>query len=137
MRMRPRRLLYRVCMRNTSRAAAKTHNLHPKRLRRILTDAGIITETDLPDFEVLFSATEAQEFLEQASGSVAFSAAQKRLGMTRSQMEALICAGLLYFVSVVSEMEVPDRYRGCSTKIWSIHGSRSWPDFGSKPDKGL
>jgi hypothetical protein len=77
------------------RTAAKTHNLHPKRLRRILTDAGIITETDLPDFEVLFSATEAQEFLEQASGCVAFSAAQKRLGMTRSQMEALIRAGIL------------------------------------------
>jgi hypothetical protein len=82
-------------MRNTSRAAAKTHNLHLKRLRSILTDAGIITETDLPDFDVLFSATEAQEFLEKASGSVSFSAAQKRLGITRSQMEALIRAGIL------------------------------------------
>jgi hypothetical protein len=77
------------------RTAAMTHNLHPKRLRRILIDAGIITETDLPDFEVLFSAAEAQEILEQASGSVAFSAAQKRLGMTRSQMDALIRAGIL------------------------------------------
>lgn len=77
------------------RTAAKTHNLHPKRLRRILTDAGIISETDSPDFEVLFSAVDAQEILEQAGGSVAFSAAQKRLGMTRSQMEALIRAGIL------------------------------------------
>ena len=77
------------------RTAAKTHNLHPKRLRRILTDAGIITETDLPDFEVLFCAVDAQEVLEQASGAVTFSAAQKRLGMTRSQMEALIRAGIL------------------------------------------
>lgn len=77
------------------RTAAKTHNLHPKRLRRILIDAGIITETDLPDFEVQFSADEAQWLLEQASGSVAFSAAQKRLGMTRSQMDALIRAGIL------------------------------------------
>lgn len=77
------------------RTAAKTHNLHPKRLRRILTDSGIITETDSPDFELLFSAVEAHEILEQASGSVTFSAAQKRLGMTRSQMEALIRAGIL------------------------------------------
>ncbi|MEH6644292.1 TniQ family protein [Sulfitobacter sp.] len=77
------------------RTAAKTHNLHPKRLRHILTDSGIITEADLPDFEVLFSAVEAQEILEQASGAVTFSAAQKRLGMTRSQMETLIRAGIL------------------------------------------
>jgi hypothetical protein len=66
------------------RTAAKTHNLHPKRLRHLLTDTGIISETDLPDFDVLFSAGDAQEVLEQASGAVTFSAAQKRLGMTRS-----------------------------------------------------
>jgi hypothetical protein len=36
-----------------------------------------------------------QEVLEQASGAVTFSAAQKRLGMTRSQMEAFIRAGIL------------------------------------------
>lgn len=77
------------------RTAAKTHNLHPKRLRRILTDAGTITATDLPDFEVLFSAVEAQEVLVQASGSVSFSAAQKRPGMTLSQMKALVRAGIL------------------------------------------
>lgn len=77
------------------RTAAKTHDLHPKRLRRILIDAGIITETELPDFEVIFDAIEAQEILEQASGSVAFASAQKRLGMTRSQMETLIRADIL------------------------------------------
>jgi phage antirepressor YoqD-like protein len=77
------------------RTAAKTHDLHPKRLRRILTDTGFITETDLPDFEVIFDAVEAQGILEQASGSVAFSTAQKRLGMTRSQMETFIRSGIL------------------------------------------
>ena len=77
------------------RTAAQTHDLHPKRLRRILTDAGFITETDLPDFEVIFDAVEAQGILEQASGSVAFSTAQKRLGMTRSQMETFIRSGIL------------------------------------------
>jgi hypothetical protein len=61
----------------------------------ILTGAGIITETSWPDFEVLFSAINAQEVLEQPSGAVTFSAAQKRLGMTRSQMVALIRAGIL------------------------------------------
>ena len=77
------------------RTAAKTHDLHPKRLRRLLMDAEIITETDLPDFEVTFDAVEAQDILEQANGSVAFSAARKRLGMTRSQLETLIWAGIL------------------------------------------
>lgn len=77
------------------RTAAKTHNLHPKRLRRILVDAGIIQDSDLADFEVIFDAAEAHEILEQASGSIAFTAAQKRLGLTRGQMETLIKAEIL------------------------------------------
>lgn len=77
------------------RTAAKTHDLHPKRLRRILVDAGIIPESDRADFEVTFDAGEAGDLLEQASGSVAFSAAQKRLGLTRGQMETLIKAEIL------------------------------------------
>lgn len=77
------------------RTAAKTHDLHPKRLRRILVDAGIIPQSDLADFEVTFDAVEARDILEQASGSVAFTAAQKRLGLTRGQMETLIKAEIL------------------------------------------
>lgn len=77
------------------RTAAKTHDLHPKRLRKILVDAGIIAETNLPDFEVIFDARKAQTLLEQASGSVGFVSAQKRLGMTRSQMESLLRADIL------------------------------------------
>ena len=77
------------------RTAAKTHDLHPKRLRRILVDAGIIQDSDLADFAVIFDAVEAREILEQASGSVAFNAAQKRLGLTRGQMETLIKAEIL------------------------------------------
>ena len=77
------------------RTASKTHGLHPKRLRRLLTDAGIICDTDRPDYEVLFNAPEAQALLENASGSVSFVAAQRRLGMTRTQMERLISEGLL------------------------------------------
>ncbi|MEP0951151.1 MAG: hypothetical protein ABJG96_04195 [Paracoccaceae bacterium] len=77
------------------RTAAKTHDLHSKRLRRILIDADIISENNLPDFEVIFDASAATDFLEQASGSVPFSAARKRLGLTRVQMETLIKAGLI------------------------------------------
>ncbi|MEO9517183.1 MAG: hypothetical protein ABJH45_16420 [Paracoccaceae bacterium] len=77
------------------RTAAKTHDLHPKRLRRILIDADIIQDNDLADFEVIFDAVEVREVLEQASGSVAFTAAQKRLGLTRGQMETLIRAEIL------------------------------------------
>lgn len=77
------------------RTAAKTHDLHPKRLRRILVDAGIIQESDLADFEVIFDSAEAREILEQASGSVAFTAAQRKLGLTRGQMETLIKAEIL------------------------------------------
>lgn len=77
------------------RTASKKHNLHPKRLRRILMDAQIIPETDLPDFEVVFDADTAKDVLEQASGSVAFSEAQKRLGLTRSQLDTLIKAEIL------------------------------------------
>ena len=77
------------------RTAAKTHDLHPKRLRRILIDAGIIPESDLADFEVTFDVGEARDVLEQASGSVTFTAAQKRLGLTRGQMETLIKAEIL------------------------------------------
>ena len=77
------------------RTASKTHDLHAKRLRRLLLDAGHIPETDRPDYDVIFSAPEAQQLLEQASGAVNFGAAQRRLGMTRSQMAALIDCGLL------------------------------------------
>lgn len=77
------------------RTAAKTHDLHPKRLRSILVDASIIEDSDLADFEVIFDAVDARETLEQASGSVAFTAAQKRLGLTRGQMETLIKAEIL------------------------------------------
>ena len=66
-----------------------------KRLRRILVDAGIIQDSDLADFEVIFDAVEAREILEQAGGSVAFTGAQKRLGLTRGQMETLIEAEIL------------------------------------------
>lgn len=77
------------------RTAAKTHDLHPKRLRRILVDAGIIQDSNLADCKVIFDAAEAREILEQASGSVGFTAAQKRLGLTRGQMETLIKAEIL------------------------------------------
>jgi hypothetical protein len=60
-----------------------------------LVDADVIKDNDLADFEVIFDAEEAREILEQASGSVAFTAAQKRLGLTRSQMEALVRAEIL------------------------------------------
>jgi sarcosine oxidase subunit alpha len=43
----------------------------------------------------IVAAVKAQGILEQASGSVAFSTAQKRLGMTRSQMETFIRSGIL------------------------------------------
>jgi hypothetical protein len=110
------------------RTAAKTHNLHPKRLRHILTDAGIITETDLPDFEVLFSAVYAQEVLEQASGAVTFSAAQKRLGMTRSQMEALIRAGIL------KPGEGGEKARPRFTEATIQHWSAYFTSFRSSPN---
>lgn len=77
------------------RTAAKTHDLHPKRLRRILLDAAIIQESDLADHEIIFDAINAREVLEQASGSVAFTTAQRRLGLTRNQMETLIKAETL------------------------------------------
>ncbi|PVH27707.1 TniQ family protein [Pararhodobacter oceanensis] len=77
------------------RTASQTHGLHPKRLRRLLTDAGLLAESDRPDFEALFSAPAAQTFLEQASGSVGYAEAQRRLGMTRTQMERLIAGGQL------------------------------------------
>jgi hypothetical protein len=77
------------------RTASIAHGLHAKRLRRLLVDAGIIPETDRPDFDVIFDALKAQKILEGASGAVSFAAAQRRLGMTRTQMETLIGAGLL------------------------------------------
>ena len=77
------------------RTASTTHDLHPKRLRRILVDAGIIEDSELADFEIIFDAVDAREILEQASGSVAFTGAQKRLGLTRGQMETLIKAEIL------------------------------------------
>ncbi|WP_417586822.1 TniQ family protein [Pararhodobacter oceanensis] len=77
------------------RTASQTHGLHPKRLRRLLTDAGLLAESDRPDFDTLFSAPAAQTFLEQASGSVDYAEAQRRLGMTRTQMEMLIADGQL------------------------------------------
>ncbi|QCO54685.1 hypothetical protein EOK75_02040 [Pseudorhodobacter turbinis] len=77
------------------RTASIAHDLHAKRLRRLLVDAGIIPETDRPDFDVTFDALKAQKVLEEASGAVNFASAQRRLGMTRTQMEKLIGAGLL------------------------------------------
>lgn len=77
------------------RTAAKTFGLHPKRLRRILMDAAVISETDAPDAEVIFRVGDVGDILEQASAAVSLASAQKRLAMTRSQMETLIRAGLL------------------------------------------
>ena len=64
------------------RTAARTHELKPKKLRRILIDTGFILETDAADVDVIFNVTAAQELLEQASGSAAFTGAKRRFGMT-------------------------------------------------------
>ncbi len=77
------------------RTASQVHDLHPKRLRKLLVESSIIAETDTPNCDVLFSAPEASNLLEQASGSVSFTSAQRRLGMTRTQMERLIAEGIL------------------------------------------
>lgn len=79
-------------------------------------------------WQVLFSAVDAQEVLEQASGAVTFSAAQERLGMTRSQMEALIRAGML------KPGEGGERARPRLTKATIQHWLAYFTSFPSSPN---
>jgi len=70
------------------RSASQAQDLHPKRLRRLLVDAGIIAETGMLDCDMR-SARLRQGCFSIKHRSVSFTQAQRRLGMTRTQMERL------------------------------------------------
>lgn len=76
-------------------SAAHEYGLRPQQVINLLNDAGAIGALDLPEAERLYSVDVMEGVVGAVSGAISMSSAERRLGVTRTQMQTLIAAGYL------------------------------------------
>ncbi|EFO30188.1 conserved hypothetical protein [Roseibium sp. TrichSKD4] len=78
-------------------SAHKDFGIHPKRLKKLLHQNGLISEeqTTLSDLRILFGAEEALPLLQDAAEEMTGSNARDYLGMTRTQWEQVQAGGFI------------------------------------------
>lgn len=79
------------------RSAHLETELHPKRLRKLLVQAGIVSRRDLalPDDRILFDADRAAKAIAEINGSMKLTEVGRYLNIPRAQLEILLKAGHL------------------------------------------
>lgn len=79
------------------RSAHLETKLHPKRLRKLLLQAGIISKQDLalPDDRILFDADMAERAIAEINGSMKLTEVGRYLNIPRAQLDVLLEAGHL------------------------------------------
>jgi hypothetical protein len=91
---------------------AKEHAIHPKRLRKHLKAAGLITEDQAAksDNNVLMDADRSAELGRRLSGTIPLAEAMKHLNAPRAQMDVLIKAGIITARERATDTGARNRY---------------------------
>lgn len=75
--------------------AADEYDLRPSHVANLLRDAKLEGNLDLPEVEKIYPADAVGDVLAAVSGSLSYTKAGVQLGMSRTELETLIAAGLI------------------------------------------